>query len=89
MSLDRARIAELHRNAMRRAHEAGETADPNLARQLYECAELFLGLVNFLEWDLDSTRLSVEDLTRSWQSFLQRRQAEPDKERELCNAVQD
>lgn len=48
------------------------------------CAELFLGLVNFLEWDLDSTRLSAEDLTRSWQAFLERKSAEAEEERELC-----
>jgi hypothetical protein len=48
------------------------------------CAKLFLGLVNFLEWDLDSTRLSVEDLTRSWQAFLERKNAETKEERELC-----
>jgi hypothetical protein len=37
-----------------------------------ECAELFLGLVNFLEWDLDSTRLSAEDIADSWEEFLRR-----------------
>ena len=35
-----------------------------------ECADLFLGLVTFFEWDLDPARLSVEDLTRSWQRFI-------------------
>ena len=49
-----------------------------------DCANLFLGLVNFLEWDLDSTRLSAEDLTRSWQTFLERKKAEAEEERELC-----
>jgi len=65
-----------------------------------ECADLFLGLVNFLEWRLDPTRLSVEDLTRSWQRFLQRRSegadletaaadAVADEERVLCSTTQD
>ena len=41
-----------------------------------ECADLFLGLVNYLEWDLDPARLSVQDLTRSWQRFLHRKNGE-------------
>jgi hypothetical protein len=49
------------------------------------CARLFLGLVNFLEWDLDPERLSVEDITRSWERFLERvRPDEALRERELC-----
>ncbi len=43
-----------------------------------ECADLFLGLVTFFEWDLDPARLSVEDLTRSWQRFLGRKGGEPE-----------
>lgn len=43
-----------------------------------ECADLFLGLVTFFEWDLDPARLSVEDLTRSWQRFLGKKSGEPE-----------
>jgi putative zinc finger protein len=52
-----------------------------------ECADLFLGLVNYLEWDLDPTRLSVEDLTHSWQRFLQRRSEGADLESAAADAV--
>lgn len=52
-----------------------------------ECAELFLGLVNFLEWRLDPTRLSVEDLTQSWERFIQRRSEGADLESAVADAV--
>lgn len=61
-----------------------------------ECTSRFLGLVNFLEWNLDSTRLAEDDLTRSWQVFLQKRRARSgskdstiDEERELSRVSQD
>lgn len=38
MSIDQARITDLHRSAMRLAHEAADTADPALARQIYSRA---------------------------------------------------
>ena len=57
-----------------------------------ECGQLFLGLVHFLEWNLDPHRLSVEDLTRAWESFRQRRErgsTTADPVEELCPVTQD
>lgn len=59
MSADRARIAELHRSAMRLAHLAAERAEPELASQLYarafeeerEAAELLVTVL-----DMEPTR---------------------------------
>jgi len=53
-----------------------------------DCVQLFLGLVNFLEWDLDPHRLSVDDLTHSWESFLEKkREQEKVAAEELCPIV--
>lgn len=73
----------------------GNTLSPGEADRIQEhlaacsdCVQLFLGLVSFLEWDLDPHRLSVDDLARSWGSFLEEKRREQEKvAEELCPIV--
>jgi Putative zinc-finger len=55
--------------------EEGDRIQEHLAT-CPECAERFLGLVHFLEWDLDPDRLSVDELAGFWEKFQEKRREE-------------